>query len=687
MKQYQLNADDYQKNLLTAWNHFIHDRPYDYSFIRAEVFHSWERSRAAGVDPHAIVNNILSPDELNIKINNNLEFIDIVRPYMERLYSVIKDTGSYILLSDNEGFILDYVSDQDIVTVGQTKTLLVPGACRSESVAGTNAIGTALCLKSPVQLWGNEHYCKWHRLYTCSCAPILDSDNNIIGTINITVLTDHAHPHTLGMAMSAADSISKEIKLTKAIQNVEMISAQRNTIIENMTSGIFLLTATYRVSQVNQCALKMLNLSYERIIGKNIFDILSLDSTLPRNKQDAFIKKERYNEETSVSLTDSNEPPMRFRVSVHFIKDNRQNITGTLIRFNETELIHSLVKNVSGFNAHYTFDSIIGNSEPAQRMIASCKKAALKDSNVLILGESGTGKELVAQSIHNASSASNGPFVAINCASIPNSLVESELFGYEKGTFTGADKNGRPGKFEMANGGTIFLDEIGDMPLNIQATLLRVIQTKEVVRIGGRYPKPIDIRIIAATNQNLQQAIADKTFRSDLYYRLNVFTINMPTLAERGSSDIRLLTEYFINTYNKDKGMHITITPEALSSLESYSWPGNIRQLENAIERAINLTEDDGIITANLLPNDISGFRSMQSAELPQEPSIPIQTESVPKSKTSLNIKENEKTLILSGLERSGGNVSRAAKILDMNIRTLYRKIDKYKIDLSVYRP
>ncbi|MCI8646745.1 MAG: sigma 54-interacting transcriptional regulator [Firmicutes bacterium] len=688
MKQDQMNADSYQNSLLTAWQHFINNEEYDDSFIPAEVLDSWKRSRDAGVDPYGIIHDILSPDELNIKINNNMQFIEIVHPYMDRLYSVIKDTGSYILLADNDGIILDYVSDQDIVAVGQEKTRLVPGACRLETIAGTNAIGTALYLKKPVQLWGHEHYCEAHQRYTCSCSPIFDNDNNIIGAINITVLKEHAHPHTLGMAMSAADSISKEIKLTKAIENVERISAQRNTIIENMTSGIFLLTQTYRVSQVNQYALQMLHLSYEQTIGKNIFDIINLDHTLPSRDQHTFLKRECYNEETSVTLTDSTNPPMRFRVSVHFIKDNQQNITGTLVRFNEPELINSLVKNVSGFSAHYTFHNIIGESEPVQKMLAACKKAAQRDSNVLILGQSGTGKELIAQSIHNASPAAKGPFVAINCASIPNSLVESELFGYEKGAFTGADKNGRPGKFEMANGGTIFLDEIGDMPLNIQASLLRVIQTKEVIRIGGRYPKPINIRIIAATNQNLQQSIEDKTFRGDLYYRLNVFTINMPSLAERGPSDIRLLSEHFVHVYNQDSGETITIAPEVFPILESYSWPGNIRQLENVIERAINLTEEDGIITPSLLPEDICSFRpetaARQPAEKPQEQSPDAQAEQ--RQKKSLNIKENEKALIISALRENAGNVTKTAKTLEMNIRTLYRKLDKYQIVLADFR-
>lgn len=681
MKEFFSNTAAYQDKLHKAWEHFIKKDDYDYSFIHTDILRSWERSRAADVDPFGIVTKILSQEELNLRINNNMKLIEVVHPYMERLYSIIKDTNSYILLSDKDGYILDYLGDSEIVIDGQTLTRLVPGACRQETIAGTNAIGTSLYLRKPVQLWGNEHYCEKHQQYTCSCAPIFDNSSNIIGAINITVLKENAHPHTLGMVLSASDSIAKEMELTNAMRNIERISAQRNTIIENMSSGLFLLTQSYRVSQVNKYALKMLNLSYEQIIGKNLFQFISIDDNICCNDRYVFLEKERYNEEASVKWIGVEKPPQKFRLSVHFIKDNAGAVTGTLLRFNETELIHKLVKNVGGYSAHYDFESIIGDSLPVKKMIAASKKAAKSNSNVLIIGESGTGKELVAQAIHNASAAASGPFVAINCAAIPNSLVESELFGYEKGAFTGADKNGRPGKFEMANGGTIFLDEIGDMPLNIQAALLRVIQTKEVVRIGGTYPKAVDIRIIAATNQDLPHAIDNKTFRRDLYYRLNVFTINTPSLATRGAGDIRMLADYFVETYNHDKKDSITISPDAYELLEAYSWPGNIRQLENVIERAINLVEEEKIIALEQLPEDILHV-------LPDRPqSTVIETEASPlPAGTLLNMKETEKMLIIEALRKTNGNMTKAAAFLEMNLRTLYRKLDKYQIDLSHYR-
>ena len=217
---------------------------------------------------------------------------------------------------------------------------------------------------------------------------------------------------------------------------------------------------------------------------------------------------------------------------------------GYVISFREMKRIHKMVNKYSGFKATYTIDNIIGQSSQISYVKNLCLKASKSNSNVLILGESGTGKELVAQSIHNASSRRNEPFIAINCGALPKGLIESELFGYEGGSFTGANREGKPGKFELADGGTIFLDEIGDMPLDIQVSLLRVLQNKEIVRIGGNKPKSIDIRIIAATNKDLFKSIHDNTFREDLYYRLNVLTISVPPLRER-KSDIKVLEQYF----------------------------------------------------------------------------------------------------------------------------------------------
>jgi transcriptional regulator with PAS, ATPase and Fis domain len=316
-----------------------------------------------------------------------------------------------------------------------------------------------------------------------------------------------------------------------------------------------------------------------------------------------------------------------------------------------------------------------------------CIKASKSISNVLILGESGTGKELIAQSIHNASSRRNEPFIAINCGALPKGLIESELFGYEGGSFTGANKEGKPGKFELADGGTMFLDEIGDMPLDTQVSILRVLQNKEIVRIGGSKSKPIDIRVIAATNKNLLQSIQDNSFREELYYRLNVFTINVPSLRER-KRDILTLAEHFISYYNRALNKNVVkINEDVIDVFNKYSWPGNIRELENIIERAINIVESD-TITIKDLPFELQKLVGDNS----NKDTIDN------KDNISLNNKDNiqadmtdkkmnlEKDELIKSLIINNGNVIKSAQQLGISRRTLYRKLDKYNISIDSFR-
>ena len=695
------NTPEYQELVHRKWENFINFIDDDYSMIRPEVLSSWIRSRDAGVNPHKLINTLLSPEALSIKLNLNAELMSICRPYMERIYNIVKGSGAYILLSDREGYILDVIGDPDIVYQGESYSLLVAGACRSESMAGTNAVGTTLYLNTPVQFWGEEHYIEWHKAYACAGAPFYDASDNLLGSITVTCKISYAHSHTLGMVSCAADSITREVKLKAAMAKLELLNSQRNMMIENMTAGVFLLSPTGRISQVNTVALGMLGFTYANTLGKQFFDIVSIDYLTNSECRQNFLSKECYNLEVNLSTFAHPAQSKKFNLSINHIKNSANELIGILVRINKPEMIQKLVKRIEGYHAKYSFHDIIGESEAMLRLKNACMKAARSDSNVLILGESGTGKELIAQAIHNASPVSNGPFVAINCASIPNNLVESELFGYERGAFTGANKEGRPGKFELADGGTIFLDEIGDMPLDVQATLLRVIQTREVTRIGSNSPRPVNIRIIAATNQNLNKAIQDKTFRGDLYYRLNVFTIQPPALRDRGPGDIKLLADFFVNNYNRNKGTNFEILPNVYPYLQSYRWPGNVRQLENVMERAINLT-DEGYIGTEHLPDYIlnnvppaqeypQAYAQLQPQSFSYSPST--DSESSPqafaaddKIERMPSREDSEKSLIISALIRTNGRITDTAELLSMNRRTLYRRMDKLGIDPTQYR-
>lgn len=321
-------------------------------------------------------------------------------------------------------------------------------------------------------------------------------------------------------------------------------------------------------------------------------------------------------------------------------------------------------------SARYSFDNIIGESPSMKQVKAISNRVARTDSNVLITGESGTGKELFAHSIHNASPRSHGPFIKINCAAIPAELLESELFGYEEGAFTGARKAGKKGRFELADGGTILLDEIGDMPLSMQVKLLRVLQEKEVERLGGTQTRKVNIRIIASTNKDLEKMISEKKFREDLFYRLNVMTIKLPPLRER-KADIERLANELRKNISKRLGVYAEgISSDALKLMQGYSWPGNIRELENVIERAINLLDSDLIIRPNHLPQRILDNKSKSSY----------------RENSSLKeiVDEVERDVILQCLKKTGWNKNKSAKLLGISRLGLYKKIEKYSLDENI---
>ena len=328
----------------------------------------------------------------------------------------------------------------------------------------------------------------------------------------------------------------------------------------------------------------------------------------------------------------------------------------------------------------YHFRRMIGNSLPMQKLYRVIEKVADTDSTVLISGESGTGKELVARTIHFNSSRANGHFVPVNCAAIPRDLIESELFGHEKGAFTGAT-NMRIGRFELANGGTILLDEIGELPPALQVKLLRVIQEREFERVGGTRTIKLDVRILAATNRDLEKATRDGEFREDLYYRLNVIPLHIPPLRER-EDDIPLLLDHFMTEFcRKKKKTPPKISPDAAGILKGYPWPGNVRELENAIERMVILN-DRGTITIDDLPEHVRKDVFPPARQAPaiggEAPALPVSLEWTP-SGIDLNgvLDELESALILQALDKSGGVKNRAAALLGLNRTTLVEKIRK----------
>ena len=335
----------------------------------------------------------------------------------------------------------------------------------------------------------------------------------------------------------------------------------------------------------------------------------------------------------------------------------------------------ALVREVSTLSerldTRLAFQNIIGDSGPMRAVFHLVNKVVATDVTVLICGQSGTGKELIAQSIHHNSARRDRPFVKLNCVAIPDTLLESELFGHEKGAFTGAIAQ-KKGKFELANTGTIFLDEIGDMSLATQAKILRVLQEREFERVGGTDTVPIDVRIIAATNKNLARAVEDGSFREDLYYRLNVFAIHMPALAER-KGDIPLLIAHFVEQNARDLGKNIRgFSAEAMGALLAYDWPGSVRELENHVQRAAVMAEGD-VMDTDCLPPHLLTYQP----RVPDEPAIE------PGRSLDEALEDIERKLLRGALQRTGGVQTRAAKLLGITERSLWHRIKKLAIDVT----
>jgi transcriptional regulator of acetoin/glycerol metabolism len=668
-------TEEYQSKLRVAWEKFIARAPHDFSVVRPEVLASWGRSRSADVDPLLIKPLILSESDISGRLEHNGRMIKIVRSYMERIHSIVADSGFYLMLCDRDGVILDIMGDEDVINEGRTSSNLVVGANRSESFAGTNAIGTCLVLGKPIQICGDEHYVLPHKKYTCSSSPIFAADGALIACLTFVGLGAARHIHTLSMVVCAADGISNEMKIRSAYATIESIRAQRNTILDSASSGFILLDEYDVLIQSNRVARKMLCVADGKE-GVNFFDMFSINDASRNVFRFSELKRPLSNKETNFYARNSGLPPIKLIMSVSFTET--EGCRNTVVRLEESGQVHRLVNKIGGFRAFYTFDSIVGNSAAIRQALDMSRRAAMSRSNILILGESGVGKELFAQSIHNGGENAKGPFVPINCGALPKGLIESELFGYEGGAFTGANKDGNPGKFELADGGTLFLDEIGDMPLDVQASLLRVIQTREIIRIGARYSKRIDVRVIAATHRDLYESVVNKTFREDLYYRLNVLIVSIPPLRER-TGDVAELAESFLHSVAAHKSRPMSIDPSVYPFLRSYYWPGNVRELENAIERAVNVA-DGRVIRPEHLPPHILNASPRPTSEV-KAGADPRRTR-FPAAKP----RQHGRELIVSSLKENGGNVKKTAELLGVSRRTLYRKIDKYSIDCSDFR-
>lgn len=606
-----------------------------------------------------LTSNLFSTKILNdVEITNilveNKELILKATPFINWLYNFVSGTGFFAILCDRNGCILNVVGDELILPEAVESKMIV-GTYMDEIHIGTNAISLVISEKIPIQISGKEHFIKEYYKWTCSAAPIKDLFGNIIGIIDLTGYIKNVHPHTLGMVVAAADAIEKKFEINKYNSMLEISKKRLDTSINAISSGILTCNLAGNITTMNKQVARMFGYKGNEIMKIKIYDLIQNWNEIMKHLK---VKGSFINEEIYINAKINK---LQYTLTLYPIYDIENNIEEITLVIQELKKGRKLGGKILKGQAVYTFEKVIGKNKKFMEIINYAKKISESKSTVLITGESGTGKEVFAQAIHNYGIRRDEPFIAVNCGAIPRTLVESELFGYEDGAFTGAKKGGNAGKFETADGGTIFLDEIGEMPTDMQIKILRVIGESAITRIGSSKQIPIDVRIIAATNKDLKHEIELGYFREDLYYRLNVMPLYLPPLRQRRDDIPELVNYYMKKTSKRLNKRTVDIPDEYMKCLMEYDWPGNVRELENEIELIIN----SEAIKFNFY-NKVDEVRN-----------------STINSNLNISLEMVEKQHIIEVLKAVKGNMTIAANILEIGRNTLYRKIQKFGIDCS----
>jgi transcriptional regulator of acetoin/glycerol metabolism len=639
------------------WDRFVTTGECDPTVIRPQILESWNRCRLYGLNPLVRNTNayIEDPAKLEAVLHANRFLIALAEPYMETLAQVVDETGFIGLLASKEGYILHTVGDPALVKSAQNGFVKV-GEIRTEKLAGTTAVALCLTIRQPVQIFSAEHYNSFYHDWTCSAAPIFDEHGELLAVLNLSGHYRLIHKHTLGIVIALAKAIEHANRL-------KLTNTYLHNCIDSSEYGMAILDNKNHVKYLNRHLLPYTSQpcgEKEQTIGEVLVSEPSIETLLANDN--TFFEKNIVVENQGKHAT--------LLANTQSVFDEEHNLIGKLVVTRERKEVHRLVHRMVGAYANFTFDNILGNDAGIKELVELAHSVAKTNARVLIQGESGTGKELFAQAIHNASMLREGPFIAINCSAIPSELMESELFGYNEGAFSGAKKGGMPGKFELAEGGTMFLDEIDSMPQEMQIKVLRVLEDSKITRVGGNVVLPVSVRVIAASGKNLGELVQQGRIRLDLYYRINTIVLEIPPLRAR-KADIPLLANHIADMVRRKLGMEKKQLSEGfLAALMNYDWPGNIRELGNVIERALIVSGRSDTLTTSHL--DSIRFHSAKDAAPPPDPDNG-QAQSI---KT---LREMEREMILQALKCTKNNYAGAAKLLGIHRNTLHNKFKEYR--------
>ncbi|WP_321934751.1 sigma-54-dependent Fis family transcriptional regulator [Paraburkholderia sp. J8-2] len=622
-----------------------------------------ERSETFGLRATARPDyDVLSGAGLELKREQNRVLCMHATPVMETLHEQIVNTQSMIVLTNAEGLILHSIGDDDFLQRAE-KVALRPGANWAEDRQGTNAIGTALAERCAMVVHGDQHYLAANRFLTCSSVPIFDPYGDVIGVLDVTGDHRSYHQHTMALARMSVQMIENHLFATTFQETLQVSFHGRPEFLGTLMEGIIAFTSDGRFLSANRSAQFQLGLSLAALRAHTLSSLFQTTSA-------QLIDRMRSGLEPHLMLNLVNGAVVCARVQFR---------RATLAEGARPVVVHDALSQPSACamvqppSMGLSRLSYLDTGDPQVALvIAKVRKVIGKDIPVLVTGETGTGKELLAQAIHNDSPRRDRPFVAVNCASIPESLIESELFGYEEGAFTGARRKGSAGKLLQANGGTLFLDEIGDMPYPLQVRLLRVLQERMVNPLGSTKTIPVDVAIICATHRDLREMIAQNRFREDLYYRLNGLVVRLPPLRDR--TDLAVVIQKLLHreSHGRTNRLPLSVAPDVMALFERCAWPGNFRQLGNLLRTAAAMVDDDGQIRREHLPDDF--FDDLRCRGEPHALAAAPAFADVSVLEDA-RLEDVTASTIAATLARHGGNVSAAARALGVSRNTIYRKM------------
>ncbi|KGF78396.1 Fis family transcriptional regulator [Massilia sp. JS1662] len=623
---------------------------------------SHRRSEQFGLSPDSRPDfTPASGTDLSYLVEQNRLLYSHAVPAMETLYQQIANTHNMVLLTDAQGVIVHSLGDADFLEKAN-RVALTPGVAWSEESKGTNAIGTAIAERVPTTIHADQHFLSANHFLTCSAAPITDHRGNVVGVLDVSGDRRSFHKHTMALVRMSALMIENQLFAATFENAITLHFHTRPEFIGTLMEGIASFSPGGRFLAANRNGLFQLGLSYPALQAHTFSSLFGLPVS-------ALYDHYRTAAPGLLDLCMHNGVRVRGRAELR-LTNGVHVLTGA---FDDAAQMTPIAqppakapgRRLSGLRYLNTGDPQL------EQVIDKVNRVLGRDVPIMIMGETGTGKELLAQAIHNDSPRAQGPFVAVNCASIPETLIESELFGYEDGAFTGARKKGAVGKILQANGGTLFLDEIGDMPYPLQARLLRVLQERMVTPLGSGKSIPVNVEVICATNHNLRRRIAEGLFREDLYYRLNGLVVKLPPLRER--TDLETVVKKILSA-ETESGVTHTISDEVLRLFKRHKWPGNFRQLTNLLRTAAIMAGDEEEIGLRHMPDDFLDDIAETSEAAPA--SAPAAQQMIT---SGANLEEMELAAILKSLEANGGNVSATARALGVSRNTIYRKLPHLK--------